>query len=246
MHKTAPKLWIDTHPIFQNIARVSRTELLAQANIQHFNKHQTLFSQGSPAQNFQLVLKGQVKIFKDNADGDQAIVHIAEEKETLTLSAIFADTILPFSAEAIEDTEILVIPARLLRGLAKNDNALSLNLLNSVASQAQSYLRQIDHLNLKTVPQRVGNFILRQFLKSGKKEKTMELPYDKSLIASYLGMQPESFSRALNQLRKEGIDIEKDVITLPHFFALCDYCDIDTAQKCSRHATAECPFPQCH
>ena len=211
----------------------------------HLSKGQSLFSHGHPAQNFQIVLNGRIKLFKDNADGDQTIIHFAAPGEALTICAIFSDSILPFSAEAIDKAEILSIPARLLRTLAQNDHALSKNLLVAMAEQAQTYLRQLDQLNLKSVPQRVGNFVLRQFLSSAERNKTITLPYDKSMIASYLGMQPESFSRALNHLRQEGIDIDKNTIALPHLFALCGYCDVDTAQKCSWHGTPECPNPQC-
>ncbi len=237
--------WLESNPIFQNIGRSSRADMLNQARIQHFFKGQSLFTHGHPAQNFQVVLKGRIKIFKDNADGDQTIIHFACAGEALTICAIFSDSILPFNAEAIEDTEIVSIPARLLRSLAQSDHALSKNLLSAMAEQAQVYLRQLDQLNLKSVPQRVGNFVLRQFLRSTERDKTIILPYDKSVIAAYLGMQPESFSRALNHLRKEGIDIDKDSITLPDLFALCGYCDIDTAQQCALHGTPECPNPQC-
>ncbi len=237
--------WLQSNPIFQNIGRASRADLLNQAKIQHFPKGQSLFTHGHPAQNFQVVLKGRIKIFKDNADGDNTIIDFAGPGQALTICAIFSDSILPFNAEAIEDAEIVSIPARLLRSLAQSDHALSKNLLSAMAEQAQIYLRQLDQLNLKSVPQRVGNFVLRQFLGNAERNKIITLPYDKSLIAAYLGMQPESFSRALNHLRKEGIDIDKDSIALPHLFALCGYCDVDTAQKCSWHGTAECPNPQC-
>ena len=36
----------------------------------------------------------------------------------------------------------------------------------------------------------------------------MRLPYDKKLIASRLGMKPETFSRALAQLRNHGVTIK--------------------------------------
>ena len=36
------------------------------------------------------------------------------------------------------------------------------------------------------------------------------LPYEKALIANRLGMQPESFSRALARLRDLGVTVERD------------------------------------
>ena len=43
----------------------------------------------------------------------------------------------------------------------------------------------------------------------------VELPYDKSLIASYLDMKPETFSRTLKKFKQKGFEIRKDAVILP-------------------------------
>jgi hypothetical protein len=67
------------------------------------------------------------------------------------------------------------------------------------------------------------------------------LPFDKSLIASYLGMKPETLSRVLQSFRDEGFRIERHQITLPEPYALCRHCDPGTAQKCDLAETDSCP-----
>ena len=53
----------------------------------------------------------------------------------------------------------------------------------------------------------------------------VKLPYDKTLVASKLGMQPETFSRALSKLKKNtGIEVQGSIITIPDFKMLSDYC----------------------
>ncbi|MFO1242058.1 MAG: helix-turn-helix domain-containing protein [Rickettsiales bacterium] len=82
-------------------------------------------------------------------------------------------------------------------------------------------------------------------LENGERTKNLKLPYDKSLIAGYLGMKPETFSRTLQSLKEQGIDIDKNQVSLPDVFALCDYCDMELTEKCSRAGTKECPNPDC-
>jgi CRP-like cAMP-binding protein len=68
--------------------------------------------------------------------------------------------------------------------------------------------REIEHLTIQNAPQRIGCFILRLCPKDQDKNIILQLPYDKLLLASRLGMKPETFSRALNKLRDEtGIRI---------------------------------------
>lgn len=69
----------------------------------------------------------------------------------------------------------------------------------------------------------------------------MELPFQKQLIANHLGMTPETFSRSLKEIKKLGIDVERDSVTLRDAYALCHFCDTDTAFMCTDENRAECP-----
>ena len=86
---------------------------------------------------------------------------------------------------------------------------------------------------------------LRLLLEQGIVTDKIALPYDKSLIASYLDMKPETFSRILKKFKSQGFNITKDEVVLPNVNALCGFCDPDTGSMCSRHGTADCPNPGC-
>lgn len=51
-----------------------------------------------------------------------------------------------------------------------------------------------------------------QFFRQGA--TTSELPYEKSLTPNRLGMKPESFSRALVELRPLGIGVARELVTV--------------------------------
>ncbi len=71
----------------------------------------------------------------------------------------------------------------------------------------------------------------------------MALPYDKSLIASYLDMKPETFSRSLKKFKTAGFQVNKDSVILPKVGALCGFCDSDLSRVCNIHGTEACPNP---
>jgi CRP-like cAMP-binding protein len=90
--------------------------------------------------------------------------------------------------------------------------------------------------HLYDAPQRIGSYLLglcppeRQL--DGVK---IVLPYNKSLIASSLGMQKATFSRALNILRKQtGLHIKGTCVTvgsIKKFKDFVDGCYLETLLK---------------
>jgi len=73
-----------------------------------------------------------------------------------------------------------------------------------------------------------------------KINNTFRLPYSKSLIASYLGIKPESFSRALILLKEEGISLANKTINLESGDELCKYCDKVTGSSCRSFESEGC------
>ena len=67
-------------------------------------------------------------------------------------------------------------------------------------------VQDIEHLKAQTGIQRVAEF-LASLCPAGPGPHTITLPYDKTLIAGRLGLQPESLSRAFAKLRKVGVQI---------------------------------------
>ena len=79
------------------------------------------------------------------------------------------------------------------------------------------------------------------FEKSGDKTQNIQLKCDKSTIASYLGINPETFSRTLRKLKDDGeISIEQSNITLLQKQSLCKYCDSETSAKCNLRSSNFC------
>jgi hypothetical protein len=57
------------------------------------------------------------------------------------------------------------------------------------------------------------------------------LPYEKSLIASRLGMQPESFSRAILKLRPIGVQVEREHVAIADVSSLSAFVGRDDSKS---------------
>lgn len=232
-------------PLFAGLAPDALQDILKYARIVSHNKGAMIFLQGEQASRFYIILEGWVKIFKGNVDGHEAVLQVMTAGETLLETVIFSNSPFPVTAQAVEPVKLLSIPASIVRDRLQNNKELAINMLSTVAGRSQALISQFEQLTLKTVTQRVGWFLLKLFLENGERTKNLKLPYDKSLIAGYLGMKPETFSRTLQSLKEQGIDIDKNQVSLADVFVLCDYCDMELAEKCTRAGTKDCPNPDC-
>lgn len=232
-------------PLFAGLDVGVMQEILKHARIVQHPKGAMIFMQGEQASRLYIILEGWVKLFKGNVDGQESILQVMTVGDPLLETVIFNNSPFPVSAQAVDHVKLLSIPASIVRETLKNNKELAINMLSTVAGRSQALISQFEQLTLKTVTQRVGWFLLKLFLENNERTRNLKLPYDKSLIAGYLGMKPETFSRTLQTLKEQGIDIDKNSVSLPDVFVLCDYCDMELAAKCSRHGTDACPNPDC-
>lgn len=241
---TKHALLIDSLQIFSGLSGSSLQSLFQHAQVREFNKGKLLFLEGEQANRLYIILKGWIKIFKGTSGGDEAILQMLSSGDTIMETAVYLNLKFPVSAQVSEDATILSLPAPVIREQVKQNNILAVNLLSSMCYRSQNLIRQIEIARLKTVDERIGWFLLKVALDQKISSKYLQLPYDKTTIASYLNMKRETFSRALKRLKQKGFIIENDLIILPNEKALCEFCDHSLAETCPRHNTDECPNPQ--
>lgn len=233
---------IRTLPLFAGMQKAAIEGILKCARIALYDKGAIVFLQNEQASHLYIILDGWIKIFKGNISGEESVLQMVTVGESLAETIFSSHGLYPISAQAVEKSRVLAIPASVIHEHLETNNRLALNILSIVAGRSQHMINQFEQLTLRTVTQRAGRFLLSLLLESKKRTGKITLPYDKALIAAYLGMQPETFSRVLQHFKERGIDIERDVVFLPDLFALCSYCDIELASKCPRHNTPECPL----
>lgn len=239
------KAKLKTLPIFQNISASLFNDILRQARLVPYDKGAVIFLEGEQATRFYIILDGWVRVFKGNANGEESVLQMMTQGDNLLETIIFSQVPCPVSAQAVSPCVLLSIPAPTIREKVRSDNSFAVNMLSTVTNRSHQLISQFEQLTLKTVEQRVGWFLLKLFLEGKANSLDFTLPYDKSLIASYLGMKKETFSRALQIFKEKGINIDKNTISLPDAFALCSYCDAALSPKCSRHGSPECSNHDC-
>lgn len=231
-------------PTFAAMKESELDEILSFAHVREYSKDKLLFMRDEPATRLYIVLDGWVKVYNGLDTGEEAILQMLGSGETLLESAVFLNVPAPISAQVVEHALLLSIPAPVIRQRIQSNPQLAVNMLNAVSIRSQRLVQQIELSRLKSAQERVGWFLLRLALNQKSSDGTIFLPYEKSIIASYLDMRPETFSRTLQKFKKEGFRVSADQVKLPEQHALCDYCDVDLAGHCQIAQTPDCPRPE--
>ncbi len=224
---------INNLSLFANLNKNEIEKILQNSYIHHYQKGETLFLKDQKIANFYIVLKGSVKLLIVNEEGQEAVVQIVNEGKYLT---DISGKVFLNSAEALEDVIILAIGLENFRQQLKDNHSLALNMLLDMSSQNRVLTNQISTLKLADAKHKVGQFLLETAFEKGDRTNNINLKTEKSDIASYLGMKPETLSRNLKKLKDDGeIVIEKNQIILTREESLCEYCNSEISATCNRH-----------
>ncbi|MCB1537616.1 MAG: Crp/Fnr family transcriptional regulator [Rhodospirillales bacterium] len=211
-------------PMFHDCPAAVLARLLQGAGIEQCAKGRVLFLNGEPANSYFYIRSGWIKLFRETLDGDQAIVDILPAGHLFGETAIFENGIYAYSAEMVEEGEVARLPLRTLQDEIDRNHALALAMLKSMSRYRHEQEMEIEHRTLQSAPQRIGCFLLRLMNQHDSGPVTVHLPYDKTLLAARLGMQPETFSRALARLKKEtGLEIRGSTVQARSFVQLSEY-----------------------
>jgi len=236
--------FLSTIPTFGSMEEDELDELLSFAQVREYPKDKLLFLRDEPASRIYIILQGWVKVYNGLETGEEAILQMLGAGETLLESAVFLNVPAPVSAQVVEEALLLSIPAPVIRQRIQSSPQLAISMLNNVSLRSQRLVQQLELSRLKSAHERVGWFLLRLMLNQKSRDGLIYLPYEKSIIASYLDMRPETFSRTLKKFKKDGFHISSDTVQMPEDNALCGFCDIDLATQCVRAGQEDCPHPE--
>ncbi|MBP2230213.1 CRP-like cAMP-binding protein [Azospirillum agricola] len=211
-------------PLFGKLTDRALALLGGVALVRTVPRGTTLFLQDEVADRFFVLLDGWVKLFRLTRDGAEAVVHVIGPAESFAEAAMFADGKFPVCAEAVTDTRVMTLTAEGFARCLREDDRIAFGMLGSLSMRLRHLVTQIEQLQVQPAPQRVAAFLLR-FCPAGDGPASFALPFDKALAARRLGMQPETFSRALAKLRPVGVDTQGLVVTVADRAALRGFVD---------------------
>ncbi len=230
-------------PIFQGVEAGVLCELLASAHPVQFQKAALVVEQGDPISRYYVMLEGWCGATKGNAEGQEAVLQLFRRGDILfDLTQDINVGRCTTNIEALTQVNLLALTPSAVYAAKTKSQTLTENILKAFGRRVLELRDHIEQLTLHTAEERVGRFLLQLRLNADAESKDIVLPFDKSVMAAYLGIKPETLSRVFQVFRERGFTVARSHLVMPARDALCLYCDKVTMRACPFANLDGCSF----
>lgn len=204
------------HPLLGVIPQFYGTDALKQRKWihRHHPKNQILHLEGDPCDGLELIVDGEIHVERINEDGTTMIMSVFHTGDLLGGNLLFSkNPVFPMLVEAKTDSQVIYMPRDEVFLLCQTNGAFLLSFLQSI-SQNANFLGDKIRSNLQIpLKQRILRYLEKESLRQNS--STIEMEGSKKLLAGQMGVARTSFSRALQQLKVEGlVEYDRRTITL--------------------------------
>ena len=215
-------------PVFQAMPEDLVEGLLTRANIKEATRGASIHLQGERAHSFFIVLEGWIKLYRMSPCGNEAVVGVLTRGDSFGEGSAIPGEVYSTGAEAVSDTTMIQIDGASLWQAIENDPSLCRAILAASLNGNRQLVHQLEQLKSHTSAQRIADFLLG-LCGDETGNFTVILPYNKVLIAAWLGMKPESLSRSFRRLEAYGVKIVKNRATIESIERLLEFAEEDTS-----------------
>lgn len=197
-------------PLFEGMNREDLEAMLPclGARTAQYEKNQTIFLEGDPAQAVGIVLEGSVQVVREDYYGNRSLLSLLPPPQIFgeTFACAQVDT-LPVSVVAASPCTVLLMDCRKMVTTCTNTclfhQRLVSRLLRVIASKNLMLNQKVSYLSQRTTREKLLAFLLAQAKEAGSNEFT--IPFDRQALADYLGVERSAMSTELGKLKKSGV-----------------------------------------
>ena len=199
--------------------------LLSHSEIRSYPKGKTLFEEGGSPDCLFVLVRGMVELFTRKGKKDIVVLILWPNDVFMPAAALYEVPYL-LSARTLAPSSALLMNARHVREQVSTRPELAERVTRVMAGQFRLAVRHIKDLKLRNGPERLGAFLYRLAMETGKNGYA-DLPVAKAILASRLGLSPESLSRALQTLSQHGLTVRGSRVIVTDRERLTKFCSPD-------------------
>jgi CRP-like cAMP-binding protein len=204
MTLTVAEQWLQRLPLFSEIDTESLRRLAAATSLRPLERGTLALRAGDPCDAFFVNLGHPVKLFVLAANGNEKVIELIAAGQSFAEALMFLGRPSPVNAQALGDTQLLVLPRLAVLEAMAIDQRLALRMLAGLSRRLHGLVGDVQAYALQSGVQRVIGYLLRD-ADGQSGECSVELPVSKGTLASRLSLTPEYFSRVLRELEEAGL-----------------------------------------
>lgn len=214
---------LSRQPMFRTLGGLELVKLAQGTQEYRIARGEMLFQKGMETQGMYIVVAGQVKLFLPSAVGAEKVVHMAGAGETFGEEGVFLNKPHLVAAEATKDSILMLVDGNALMSAVEGNPSLSRAMMARLSLRLCALVDNMETCVQRSSAQRVVHYLTQM---APKEADTFDLHLEtnKQTIASQLNLAPETLSRVLGRLARDGyIHVKGRCITVRDMGALRAY-----------------------
>ena len=181
-----------------------------------FKKKDVIYREGDFGSYVYKILKGKVKTYHIHAEGKEFIHSLLKEDDFLGEVAMIQDLPRTEFAEALEDTELLLIPREDFQKLVFSNREVASKFIKIMAKDLSEREHELMEIAYNTVRKRTADALAKlydTYAENAAKDQLVSFEIPRADLASMVGTATESVIRVLSEFKKDGwIEVDGSVI----------------------------------
>lgn len=199
--------------VFPDIYERSTVEVVLEtAKLKKLRADDWMVDIGDPIVYMPLLLKGQLRILREDEEGHELLLYYIRPGETcaMSLTCCSGNAVSNVRAVAEEDTELLLLPIQIIDEWTTKYPSFKSFILKTYQRRFEELLNTIDSIAFHNLDDRLSQLMKQKSEKEGSELKTTHQE-----LANQLNSSREVISRLLKQMERKGkIQMGRNKITL--------------------------------
>ena len=191
-------------------------EMVETSAVNFYKKKRLIYAEGNHPVKLYYIQKGKIKTFKTNDDGKGLTVGLYGEGDYVGFTSILEGTIYKETAEAIEDTTLVVIDRDEFEKLLHKNKEVAHQFIQLLAQSVTDREKKLVGIAYNSLRKRVAEaLVLLQKKYTRDNEDKFSIHISREDLAHIAGTATESIIRTLSDFKSEKlIDIKEGAIII--------------------------------
>lgn len=202
--------------LFMDIDESDFESIVQGTSASKIKSGQILFSQQQAATEFFLLVEGKIKITLLSIEGTEKVIDIIKPGSTFAEAIIFNGMKgYPVNSKALSDSIVLSINAENYTKVLSSSPKACLKVMGRLSIRLHWLVKEMERLSLHNASYRLISYLLEDVPEDSTEKIKIKLSAPKRIIASRISITPETFSRTLKSLSKDGlIEVNEEHISI--------------------------------
>ena len=211
---------VDAIHRFQTFSEISAADcsaILSEAQEVHFQRHSTIFNEGTAATQVALLVSGCLKATQNGTSGQEVILRLNGPGDVLGKVGNERDAKHWYSAYAVQPSTVLRWETDTFESIVKRFPILRRNIANDLERQLNELEIRFREVSTEKVAARLSNLLVRLVHQVGKhSDGCVEIALSRRDLAQLTGTTLFTVSRLLCQWKTHGIVSARREAVLVH------------------------------